>query len=173
MMAPLFVLAAALVFLGGSASDAASAPDSPPATGTRVRVTLLERVPAKSLPGGSHIGRLLALDADSLVLEQQNASGTRLALHRPSIATLEVSQGRRSRAGRGALLGLIGGAVGGSAFGPNPLATKTAAQGFDPLAFGIVGAFGGLGLGALVGSSIHLESWHSVPADTPAPATGR
>jgi hypothetical protein len=171
-MARLLVLAAALVLLGGSATVGAAGPGSPPA-GTRVRITLLERVPADARPAGSSIGRLLALDADSLVLEPQNAAGTRLALHRPAIATLEVSQNRRSRAGRGALLGLIGGAVGGTVLGLGILGTQREAQGFEPIVFGLVGAFGGLGLGALVGSTVHVEDWQSVPAEGPPPAQPR
>src|SRR5688572_2657365 len=158
LMAARFVLVAALVFLGGGATDAAAGPDVPLAAGTRVRVTLLERTPAEPA-GGLHVGRLLAMDTDSLVFEPQGAAGTRWILHRPAIATLEVSQGRRSRAGRGALLGLIGGAVGGTLLGLRTLATEREAQGFEPVVFGIAGAFGGLGLGALIGSSMHTEGW--------------
>ncbi|MEO6463577.1 MAG: hypothetical protein ABIP29_10930, partial [Candidatus Eisenbacteria bacterium] len=97
---------------------------APLAPGTRLRVTVLERAPAESLfvgegsqAGRSFLGRVLERQGDGLVLEPDAAAGTRLTLHRPAIVKLEISRGPRSRTGRGALLGLIGGGLGGTLLG--------------------------------------------------------
>ena len=124
--------------------------------GSRIRITTAH---------GSHRGTLVSLDGDSL---RYTRSGTArvTALPLASVVRLERSAGKRSAAGRGALIGgLLGGGFGlflGIAastdnsgwweVGPEDIAAVTA----------VVGATGA-GIGALIGAASKRDRWETVP----------
>ena len=124
--------------------------------GSRIRVTT---------PHGSHRGRLVSLDGDSLRYTRSDTARV-TALPLASVVRLERSVGKRSAAGRGALIGgLIGGGFGlflGIAastdnsgwweVGAEDIAAVTA----------IVGATGA-GIGALLGAASRRDRWETVP----------
>lgn len=154
--------------------------------GGRVRVTILARASVDSLalrgiePGDRIVGTLLAADPHRIALRRGEDLGDTLAIPRSLIAGFETSTGRHSRAGRGALIGFLAGAVAGVGFGlyfESSEGTSSSAwpgPNFIPFAFGVGGAIGGLGLGALVGSFFHTDRWR--PAVLPqegSPTDGR
>lgn len=126
-------------------------------SGSRVRVTV-DR-PSKH----SRVGSLISMDADSLRFTSTDGNGI-VATPIASVTRLERSRGRRSNAGRGALIGgIVGGAAGlilgiaaadeGGWFpvGPKEIALVT---GFMGATFA--------GLGALVGAASKSERWEPV-----------
>jgi hypothetical protein len=180
------VLLATLLLAGPRPAGAAA----PPAPGARVRVTVLAHgslfldpaiTPHSSLwddpglplpqgvrPGSRIVGTLVGLDARAIVLRRVEG-GPELRLARPAIAGLEVSAGRRSRAGRGALYGLLGGAAGGLGVGVYLAKTEDFGENQDlferalPITLCIGGAAVGLGVGALVGSFLRHDDWQAAP----------
>lgn len=126
-------------------------------SGSRIRITVNQ--PSKRL----FTGTLVSVDADSLRFTDTTGVA---AVPIASVARLERSRGRRSNAGRGALIGgLIGGGAGlllgiaASAeegniveVGPEEIVVVTA----------IMGA-AGAGLGALIGSASKRERWEPMP----------
>lgn len=155
---------AALVFPGLLAAQTGPANE----VGPRVRLTLLESGGADSIVAAPQprvmIGRLVSVDGDSVILVQgRDQLSTSVAME--SIQRLEVSRGRRSRAGRGALVGFLAGAVTGAVTGywicrgcePDGLA------GFVALVVGGMGALAGTGVGAIVGAIARTERWEPRP----------
>ena len=131
--------------------------------GARVRVT--------SRSGMSIAGELVSLDSDRLVLtpdDLQLADGpsATVAVARTQIRAIDVSQGRHSNAGKGALLGFaIAGGLGAllaaescaastSWFDPSPGACAATGG----VIFGVLGA----GLGAAIGAGSRSDTWQSV-----------
>jgi hypothetical protein len=147
-----------------------AAPDS----GIRVRVTFSEAGASRQVTG-----TLIFLDADSLavrVAAPSTGSTTRTApatqpvlLARSQVTRLEVSTGRHSSAGMGALIGAGIGIVGGVAVGlagqcnGNEVGWTFCldSQGYT-VGFGAVFGALGAGLGAIVGALTHHETWRSV-----------
>lgn len=161
-------LALALTFLAGAAH---SAPVEP---GARVRVTILERAPADSLllpagiDSGDRIkGTLLSAGPHGLGLAVGDDPGDTLTIARELVADFEASAGKRSRTGRGAMIGLLSGIVGGFAFAEYFTSSEGVSRDSEKLAFRFgfvtVGGLGGLGLGALVGSICRTERWRRAP----------
>jgi hypothetical protein len=113
-------------------------------------------------------GDLLRLSEDSLYILPAGGVDT-LAFATGAIDRLEVSRGRRSNAGKGALLGLAIGAGAGLVFGA--LASAEECSGFGCTEVGpgevvaVMALFGatGAGLGALIGAASHSERWEQVP----------
>jgi hypothetical protein len=132
------------------------------APGARVRVTLIERAPL--------VGTLVALPPAGLEIRFPPDSTVRTIL-RPDIERLEISDGTRSRVGRGAVRGalIVGGigALGGFLLGMAPLDVEMDQADF--VGIGLVG--GGLlgaGLGALMTAG-RYEKWKRVPVPDQAP----
>jgi hypothetical protein len=132
-------------------------------TGQRIRVVSRET----ELGGQLLTGRLLAIDDETLLLKVDNRAEP-IRLRRASIGQIEVSRGKRTGAGKGALIGgvslgvpvaALGYVVAGfSTFGceggcapPNYLAG--AAGGF------VFGAAIGGAIGAAIGSTSKSERW--------------
>ena len=146
-----------------------------PDSGIRVRVTFSEAGASRQVTG-----TLMFLDADSLavlVAAPSADSATKTApaaqavpLARSQVTRLEVSTGRHSSAGIGALIGAGIGVVGGVAMGLAGQCNGSEvgwftycldSQGYT-VGFGVVFGALGAGLGAIVGALIHHETWRSV-----------
>jgi len=146
--------------------------------GARIRVTL------NSTPRRALVGTFDALSEDTLHLRVTRESPSRtpvfdiLGIPLTGIEALEVSRGRHSKAGRGALIGLgVGAGLGvlaGAAGGCDVNAEPTTG---DRAACAAVGALGlgltGAGLGALIGALSSSDEWVTVPLSSlgPAPVT--
>ena len=148
----MITLACVAAPVGGlAAQDNVSAP-----AGTRVRVTGSE-VRARPVTG-----TVVGWHADTLVLLLQEG-GESLRVPAAALARLEVSRGRRSNAGRGARLGLLGGAVVGAGLGAAFADAQVVSNGtMVALAAGF-GSVTGMLLGAGIGAAIHSERWEDVP----------
>lgn len=111
-----------------------------------------------------HVGTLQAVELDTLVVDS-------LRVPIAIITQLEISRGRRSKAGRGALIGAGGGAVAGGIVGylvgnlcySNPSGSGCRA-GVTALGAG-VGSAVGAGIGALIGRSATSDRWEVLLLD--------
>jgi len=140
--------------------------------GQRIRVVSKE-------PGGQGLtGRLLAIDDETLLVKVLGRAEP-LRLRRSSVERLEVSRGRRSHAGTGAL---IGGVSLGIPFVALAAVVASAAPGGHCesgcviLGGFVFGATIGAPIGALIGSAFGSERWERVPvsvAVAPQPRGGR
>jgi hypothetical protein len=124
--------------------------------GSRIRITS---------DRGSRVGTLVSVENDSLRYTTSDTAAV-TALPLASVVKLERSVGKRSNAGRGATIGgLVGGGLGLGLgliasldddqfyeVGPEDVAVVT-------LFLGAIGA----GVGALIGSASHRDSWETVP----------
>ena len=119
-------------------------------TGARVRLALRDR------PDRWLIGTVVGQSGDSLRLDERD-SHAMLAVPTESLVALQVSRGRHSHAGLGALIGLAAGAAFGIIATAADPAIDTDARGYALVA----GIFGGMGAGAgaLVGWAIQSETW--------------
>ncbi len=162
------ILVAILAFVP-LASATAQVPVRP---GARVRVTGPPICPPTYIlcvggPRLQSVGTFVTWEADSLIME---SNGNVLALPLDSVTKLEVSWGRKTNTGMGAGIGfLVGGLVGatigyasyeecsclGGGVGPETLALVGA----------VIGGFGGLVTGALIGLEIETDRWEEVPLD--------
>lgn len=140
--------------------------------GMRVRLTLQPDPRADRLT--RVVGTLMRLGPDSVAVYDQE----RLAVVTAALGAarrLEASRGRPSRAGRGALIGLVAGAAGGVAAGLIVCAAEACSSSggdFAGIVVGVLGVGGGLagaGVGALAGALIRPERWETVPLDPPGP----
>jgi len=151
-----------------------AAQDASPDSGIRVRVTYAEAGTIRKVTG-----TLEFLDADSLAVlvadsSPDSATNTDPAAHpvplaRSQVTRLEVSTGRHSSAGMGALIGAGIGVVGGVALGVAGQCNGDEvgwAYCFDSQGYtvGLGAVFGalGAGLGAVIGALTHHETWRSV-----------
>ncbi len=127
--------------------------------GDKVRVTTdKERV----------VGYLTAIEGEQLTLDTTfRRLDTSLVLPLASVTKFEVSRGQNSKAGMGALVGLIVGAGVGAAFGIG--LCNSFPQDDNCVGDGVVGglllALPTAGLGALIGLTIKVERWKTVPLD--------
>jgi hypothetical protein len=121
--------------------------------GTRVRVHTESH--------GRVVGHLARVSADSIVLEQLDEGGLQLALPVAAVSRIDISAGRRSRTGRGALIGLLAGGAAGSV-ALSEICEDSCVGAWILLAFPIGGALVGAAVGAGVGSEIKTERWQRV-----------
>jgi|GEM_PF-2532176 len=167
-------LAIALLLAGSSphliyGQSAASGPAGQhpvPPVGSTVRITIAPS-------GARQAGTLLVWDQDSIWLRQEDSSTIGLATSK--VTNVEVSAGRGSRAGRGAL---IGGGV-GMLLGAGGAIAVANCEDFlcgdlppGTIALGLVVTTGvGALLGAGVGSLVHYQRWqrYSGPSLVVAP----
>jgi hypothetical protein len=144
---------------------ASSQASSPIQAGSRIRVK-----PAG--PGQEWVmGNLLELPKDSVRLITGGTQKDSVTMPLSSLASFERSIGQRSRAGKGAVIGLGTGAVAGLILG---LVAYEECTGFcvvDPGRAGtgaimaLLGGVFGTGLGALFGTTVHEDRW--VPVKQP------
>ena len=108
------------------------------------------------------VGNFASMDSASLALV--TTAGDTVQVPRGDIAGLDLSQGSKSNAGKGALTGLLIGAAGGALIG---VASSSADDGdfidfsAGEYAVGIGAVFGvlGAGVGALIGSGSRSDKW--------------
>ena len=143
-----------------------SAPAPVPATRSTIRFAV------RSDPSRFSVGRMISLDAGTLALERFVA-GVRAhwvtdRIPTDSIAQLQVRIGRRSNAGRGAL---IGGGV-GVALGLLCAASYNENEWFSPTPGQclVSGAVSGAGIGVLIGALARSDVWAPVPLPTRGPS---
>jgi hypothetical protein len=129
------------------------------AVGSRIRVTSEE---AGSQP---IVGQVVALEPGAVVLSGEGGVDHKRILIVPS-TTLEVSTGKKSQAGRGAMAGAAVGAMPGLLMTTGDYNTDKG----NPAAVSLGGAAAGAVIGSLVGLMFKQENW--LPADMPVVAAG-
>jgi hypothetical protein len=126
------------------------------AQGDRVRVTM--RYDAGTVhPVGSVVRR-----ANDTLFLRLATGGAPLPIPESTIETVEVSGGRHTKAGQGALIGLAVGSLGGAVLGGISACDDWCTPAQGALALGVIMGGLGAGLGALVGSMDTRERWHPV-----------
>ena len=141
-----------------------------PTVGERVRIS---KRPKSERYGDPIIGSVTDQRMDTLVVLVEGA-GRVIRIPLSSVKRLEVVTGRKSKAGAGALVGLVTGAITGAllgnywgsvscsgTYGFTICLEKGEAAALSALGFGLAGA----GLGALVGSFIKVDRWETIPVD--------
>jgi hypothetical protein len=118
-----------------------------PQPGARVRVT------SSLLDPAVRIGILTEYNSEAITVGQER-------LPMPMVQSLEISGGHRRHWGKGALIGLVGGAMFGAAAGQfdSNCFNKSACVPFGAAAFGVIGVPTGL----LIGGAIRKERWTRV-----------
>jgi hypothetical protein len=141
------------------------------AEGTRVRVSILERRAAPDSlffvsgfePGKRLVGTFVGADSSAITIGDEK--GFERAIPNEIVSQFEVSAGRKSRAGRGAVIGLIAGTVAGFAIGTyvdeseGDCGDCFPGDGAYQMGITLGGAILGTGVGALVGALIKTERW--------------
>jgi hypothetical protein len=155
------VLASSLVLLASPGTTVSQEP-------TGIKIGSRVRVKAEGAGQRWVIGELLELSGDSVRLLTGDPPDERIAVATRSLASFERSRGQRSRAGKGAWIGLGAGVALGFILG---VATYEECSGFCPAPdlgpagggtiVGVLGGLFGLGVGALIGRSIQAEQWES------------
>ncbi len=130
---------------------------SPVTAGTRVRLW------APKFDIRKQVGTVVAVTSDTLTFKKV-LQATPFAIPIALVTRLEVSQSRKSRAGRGAVIGLVVGAASGVGFSVE--FTNAGEFDFGKVARVFVPIFSaaGTGIGALIGAaSRKVDHWESVP----------
>ena len=123
--------------------------------GSRVRFSTNSSAPLS-------IGTVAAIEADTLVLRRAD-DGATLRIPTGELRSLEVSTGKRSQAGRGAMIGTAIGAIPGLLVSFGDYSEDVHGDGPSPVAVAAMGAAGGAVLGAAIGWAVKAERW--VPAE--------
>lgn len=148
------------IWTGTSVYGIAPRPLSQVYPGARLRGTLLR---GELLP---FEGVLAARDSDTLIVVQNHrAEPDRIPLS--AVTSLQISQGRESRAGKGALFGAAAGTL--TTVVVYVFSVYYGERDIEPggIALGItLGAAGGAAIGALIGSRSVSETWQPVVVDT-------
>ncbi len=147
--------------------------------GTRVRVTVSKFFQKRkddnvspAAPKSRYVGAVVALNADTLVIRAEEWPEP-LFIPFTYFKKLELSRGRKSRVGKGALTGfLVGTGVGaglGAAICPSLHYEDSGTMGLTEdicIPVGVASfALIGTGIGAIVGSHISGENWEKVPLE--------
>lgn len=162
-MRPLVLACFALIVFASASTSQTIQP------GSRVRVVAL------SLPGVVEVGKVIATDPDSLIVERERSRGV-ARLARTDVSSVEVSAGHHRNAGRGAILGLLIGAGGGAVLGAMTWEPCTGFCFLEPdtrsasaaLGAGVFGTLGAL-IGTVAGALNVSDEWQSV---TVSPTAG-
>ncbi len=143
---------------------------TPVPIGARVRVSLRTPLaPQSHLLRERIIGSLMNLEGDRVIVSEKGGPGLSIPIE--SVRAFEVSRGRKSGAGRGAVIGLLSGAAGGIGAGLIVCGNgecEYSSSDYTPLVAGVLGIGGalfGAGVGALVGGRIHSDRWESIPLE--------
>jgi hypothetical protein len=135
--------------------------------GPRVRVSLLSG--PEHLTRERIIGTFVRVNDDTLVVRERRGRPERSILI-ASIQSFEASRGRKSRAGKGALIGLVSGAAAGVATSLIVCSDGECDPGEGPelkgvvsVVMGLAGGLFGTGMGALIGGRFHHDLWEKVP----------
>ncbi len=107
---------------------------------------------------------------DSILLVRGNRATTATEIRLGQIERLDVSQGKKSNAGAGALAGLLSGAALGAGFGLVACGSGSGCEDFGgtgtiALFTGAIGAGGGLLLGVIIGAATQSDRWEEVAPD--------
>lgn len=141
----------------------ASAQDPVVPTGARIRVT------APTIFSGRFTGTVVGRSAETWSVQVENADSV-VVIPRSAITGLEVSRGTGNRTGRGALVGLVVGFIGGWLYEdsqPNKdIDTRPV--------MGLLVAVPTTLVGAWVGSTLTVDRWEVVPGlgIRPGPSAG-
>ncbi len=168
------ILVAILVF----ASLTSATAQVPVRPGARVRVTghffcqPFNSNCVRGLPQ-RYVGTFVTWEADTLVVTESN--GDTLSVPANLVTRLDVSWGRTTNTGMGAGIGFLLGGVVGAVIGYGTyeecarpgLFSCLGDVGPETLAFAgaVIGGFGGLVTGALIGSAIETDRWQEVQLD--------
>jgi hypothetical protein len=170
------VMAVAEIGLGGFAAADAN-PNLLP-LGIRVRMSVTSPAPGSAERGAAGtsnnllreriIGTLVNIQESTLIVGE-GKDGPRREVPLASVNRLEVSRGRHSSSGKGALVGMFAGAAGGVAAGlvvcnhGNCVNSGTGdLTGVWATALGLGGGLAGAGIGAIIGGAIRTEQWERV-----------
>ncbi len=172
-----FVLLAILTFVP-LAGSAAQVQQPPVKRGARVRVTTSPPNPCpawntrclREIDSRRYVGTFVAWKGDTLVVETK---GYTLALPLDSVTKLDVSRGRKTNTGEGAVIGLLVGGVVGAVIGYASYEECVGGwacfgdlgPGVNVAAGGVIGGLGGLVAGAFIGLAIETDRWQEVPLD--------
>ncbi|MDB4948299.1 MAG: hypothetical protein JWM27_948 [Gemmatimonadetes bacterium] len=157
---------AALLFLLTAVPAAARAQADPPRPGDRVRVTATSASPARVA------GRLVRVDADSVVLrpDADQDAPKHFAVAARDVTRLEVSAEPRRHTVLGALVGVVaGGGIGLVSARAGSCGCALVDAQANALGFALGAVVGGAA-GAILGHSFPSERWRTVAA--PASGTG-
>ena len=169
MRLPRLLLVLALFTLAVPAHGAAQAGLAALSSGARVRVR------AASLGPTARTARVVTAGADTLVVRPDDTSGFDVTLPRAEITQLDVSDGRRTRKARMALvgsgLGSVVGYVAGAASFSDPCKTEPAicagffyeTRGSAAFEGALTGALLGAVAGAITGQLWRADRWRSYP----------
>lgn len=160
--AALFVLSLSITASSGSASDVGEALHA----GARVRLFLKptpEHVTRERI-----MGLLMGIDEDSVVVNVgPGLPGRAVAID--AVQSFSVARGRKSSAGKGALIGLASGVAGGVIAGQIVCsdgqcedAEGPGISNMIPAALAVGGGLFGTGMGALIGGRFHSDRWERV-----------
>jgi hypothetical protein len=140
--------------------------------GQRIRIT----APVRGLT--QITGTFVAIRSDTLLMASVDRQ---LEVPLSTVTRLEVSRGRSSNAGKGALIGLVGGLVVGGVINyvacnaaTSPRTCFESQEGTQYIFLGLWGASGAVGalVGALVGANVHRDRWESLPLEQLSLDTG-
>jgi hypothetical protein len=151
--------------LGVIALMSCSATALPMESGPLLTLGSRVRAMAPGLGAEPLIGTVVGLEP-GVVLVRRGPAGPPLRIPVAPTTRLEVSGGRKSQAGRGAMLGAAIGAM------PGLFATFGDYNTYDPnpAAVAAIGAAAGAAVGAGIGWALKSEQW--VPAEVPAVTAG-
>jgi hypothetical protein len=151
----------ALTLMLCACAYAAEGPAAPadPSVGSRVRIT--------SSAGNEPVtGVLLSIDVDALVLRREGIdAASRIPV--AEIVKLEVSSGRRSQMGRGAMIGAAVGVMPGLLLTFGDYSSDVHGDSHAGTV-AVIGAAGGALVGAAIGWALKTEDW--VPSEVPRAA---
>ncbi|MGH7452439.1 MAG: hypothetical protein ACRENG_13920 [bacterium] len=111
-------------------------------------------------------GTLETFDRDAIVLSQDEKK-ERYVIPWPVIRKLEIKHEKKSKAGTGALVGLLAGGTAGAIIGSQVefcIFDCSPATGFGL----IIGSAGGLIVGTMVGAALGTDGWEKLPLDQQA-----
>jgi hypothetical protein len=170
LLNPVVLLASSLVFLIGCAPSRSQVPTAPD-IGGRVRIK------AEGAGQGWVVGQLRELPGDSVRLLTGDPPRDSLAVATGSLTDFERSRGEGTRAAQGAWIGLGVGAFAGIVVGAATYDSE-GSFGWDPGASGsaliggvLVGLLG-MGVGALIGTTVQAERWERIPQPWAPPVPG-
>lgn len=149
----------------------AGAQEAVPKPGDRIRVT----TSVLHYGGGNeyleknhrYVGSLVELGPQYM---RWDSDGSPYNTPLDQVAKLELVRGQKSNAGKGALIGLLAGGLGGFGFGVlacegwSANCLEGTSTGSIALVTAVLGAAGGAGIGALIGLASKTDRWSEVPS---------